>query len=347
MLKPENMKSRILMIYILLLVFCKFGFAQRIVVDRVNFSNIPIVNNEVQVNYDSQTVLKVGFLLARPVQEPWGSLPIKGEIKVFYYKDNQEVNIIDVVTFNKSNWDNSVYSNFIERDIFLPAYSVSVANPKIQVLTKWRYYKEGYPDPETTNGWTEWYSAGSITFALNPDRVPPSTFSGPNSTCGESVYTISNPYTVSLENATGVATLTALGNNQWKVTRIGNAVGTVYLRSTYQGKVFNYPIEVSSEMKGTIDGPVGIKQGWNDNYFYFKPEPGMDYTNVNWPVDSPHLITTQVDKFTFKISVPTNYPLMDKGRGDDVEIYIRSNGECGVMEKSRILRILPARPIKN
>jgi len=141
--------------------------------------------------------------------------------------------------------------------------------------------------------------------------------------------------------------LTSLGNNQWKVIRIGNAVGTVILRSTYEGKVFNYPIEVSSEMKGTIDGPVGIKQGWNDNYFYFKPEPGMDYTNVNWSVDSPHLITTQVDKYTFKISVPTNYPLMDKGRGDDVEIYIRSNGECGVMEKSRILRILPARPIKN
>ncbi|WP_312365426.1 hypothetical protein, partial [Sphingobacterium sp.] len=46
----------------------------------------------------------------------------------------------------------------------------------------------------------------------------------------EGVYTIFNPGSITLENATGVATLTALGNNQWKVSRIGNNSGFVTLK---------------------------------------------------------------------------------------------------------------------
>ncbi|WP_394678082.1 hypothetical protein [uncultured Sphingobacterium sp.] len=341
------MEIRRFFIAILFISLCNLGFGQRIRLESAGLTNVSFKGNVIFLKYNAPTAMRFYFMMSKPAIAPWSGLPVKGEAKLFYYKDNQEV-VLVTAPFTNADWPSGgTFSQMIQKDFTVPANTVTVSNPVVDVQARWRYYKEGYPDPETTNGWTEWYYASTRPFALNPDEIPASSFSGPNSTCGESVYTITNPYKVTLENAAGIATLTSLGNNQWKVIRIGNAVGTVILRSTYEGKVFNYPIEVSSEMKGTIDGPVGIKQGWNDNYFYFKPEPGMDYTNVNWSVDSPHLITTQVDKYTFKISVPTNYPLMDKGRGDDVEIYIRSNGECGVMEKSRILRILPARPIKN
>jgi hypothetical protein len=54
---------------------------------------------------------------------------------------------------------------------------------------------------------------------------------GPSSICSDGIYTIANPGTVTLENADGIATLTSLGNNQWKVTRTGNYAGFVKLKT--------------------------------------------------------------------------------------------------------------------
>jgi len=74
------------------------------------------------------------------------------------------------------------------------------------------------------------------------DIVYTPIFTGPSSICSEGIYTITSPGTISLENASGIATLTALGNNQWKVTRIGTASGIVKLRSTSNGKTFEKDI---------------------------------------------------------------------------------------------------------
>lgn len=317
------MKSRILTVSILLLIFCKFGFSQRIVVERVNFSNIPIVNNEVQVNYNFQTVLKVGFLLARPVQEPWGSLPIKGEIKVFYYKDNQEVNIIDVVPFDRSNWDNSVFSKFIERNIFLPANSVTLANPKIQVLTKWRYYKEGYPDPENTDGWTNWYNAGSITFALNPNSITPTTFSGPSSICGDGIYTLNTPYSISLINAEGKATLTPLGNNQWKVSRISNASGRIILRSASGFKNFDKDIVLGSPTSKDITN--GFEGNLSPGVIYdFELKSGFQMDSFDWSVIGGTIISGK-NSSTVKVKIDMN-PYQGL---NNFSISLNYTGECG------------------
>ncbi|MBB5648458.1 M12 family metallopeptidase [Pedobacter cryoconitis] len=55
--------------------------------------------------------------------------------------------------------------------------------------------------------------------------------SGPDQICTEGTFT-SSTGAVTIENASGIATLTSLGNNQWKVNRIGNANGKVKLNST-------------------------------------------------------------------------------------------------------------------
>ncbi|GEM_PF-351168 len=54
---------------------------------------------------------------------------------------------------------------------------------------------------------------------------------GASSICSDGTYTIVNPGTVTLENADGIATLAALGNNQWKVTRTGTNAGFVKLKT--------------------------------------------------------------------------------------------------------------------
>jgi len=60
----------------------------------------------------------------------------------------------------------------------------------------------------------------------------PSVIDGPSQVCTEGIYTIFNPGTATLEDASGIATLTALGNNQWKVTRVGNKAGFIKLKIT-------------------------------------------------------------------------------------------------------------------
>lgn len=60
----------------------------------------------------------------------------------------------------------------------------------------------------------------------------PTVIDGPSQICNEGTYNVFNPGTTTLEDASGIATLTPLGNNQWKVTRIGANAGVVKLKST-------------------------------------------------------------------------------------------------------------------
>nr|WP_199075249.1 M12 family metallopeptidase [Pedobacter sp. ASV19] len=55
--------------------------------------------------------------------------------------------------------------------------------------------------------------------------------SGPDQICSEGIFSTGSGI-ITISNASGVASLTSLGNNQWKVTRIGNANGRITLNST-------------------------------------------------------------------------------------------------------------------
>lgn len=170
--------------------------------------------------------------------------------------------------------------------------------------------------------------------------------SGPSQICGEGIYSLGGPEAASLENASGIATLSSLGNNRWKITRIGSAEGTVYLTSTSNGKTFKYPVKVGSYLLGTIGGTITTKQGRNNNLYGFTPAPGTNYTNITWETEFG-LITQQIDPYTFRIDVPVNFPLSDTFKGDDIYVTVRATGECGVMTLSKKVRVLPKTPIAN
>lgn len=93
------------------------------------------------------------------------------------------------------------------------------------------YASNGYM--QRKNGTTWGSQRDSISAG---DRVGLATLyggkiSGPTNICTDGTFTPSSG-TLSIDNASGIATLTNMGNNQWKVTRIGNANGMITLNST-------------------------------------------------------------------------------------------------------------------
>lgn len=103
--------------------------------------------------------------------------------------------------------------------------------------------------------------------------------SGPSQICTEGIYTFGGPEPVSLENATNIATLTSLGNNQYKVTRIGYQSGMVKLKSTTSGKIFEKDIIIGGGMQIVTNELISLQEV--DDGFKFKVLPG----NANYKYD--------------------------------------------------------------
>lgn len=96
--------------------------------------------------------------------------------------------------------------------------------------------------------------------------VVPSKITGPNQICDEGTYTITNPGTISLENATGIATLTELGNNQWKVTKTGSSSGEIKIVSTVGTQKYTKSIIVGTKPPQIINGAPTV---WSGNTYYY------------------------------------------------------------------------------
>lgn len=129
---------------------------------------------------------------------------------------------------------------------------------------------------------------------------------GPNSICTEEIYTV-NTGVVSLENASGIATLTHLGGNQYKITRIGSANAVINIKST----IGNY----SSTRKVNIGSPSPTISGgsptvWSGNEYFYSVQkndpnstidvlqaggPGMPYKVEKYGDSGIKLTTYHID----------------------------------------------------
>ncbi|MBE8719456.1 M57 family metalloprotease [Sphingobacterium pedocola] len=72
------------------------------------------------------------------------------------------------------------------------------------------------------------------------------TITGSGAVCSEETYTVVNGHTVILENGNGIATLTNLGGNQYKITRVGSANGKVTLKAIVGPKAANKIIDIGA-----------------------------------------------------------------------------------------------------
>ena len=149
---------------------------------------------------------------------------------------------------------------------------------------KFRYYKDGYPYPDDqSNGWTNWYYH---TKTYQTIAIVVTEFIGPEMICSEGTFNIANPGTITLENASGIATLTNLGGNTYKITRIGSSVGKVTLKSVTGSNTYTKEIKIgASSHLGTIK-TMPRKIIGPGTYSVEFVDSGNDFNNVIWSVSS-------------------------------------------------------------
>ncbi|MCS4168528.1 hypothetical protein [Sphingobacterium sp. BIGb0116] len=275
-----------LLVVVLLTILFNPGIAQIIKFGNLNYSHVPIVNGDVMINWGAPTPMKINITFTRPSIEPWVSKPIKGELVLFYDTNGNRYDLLST-TFTTSDWDaGSFVSHVINRDVTFPANVLNGFNGYLNVYAKYRYYRDKYPDPENTDGWTDWIAIpGYQRFALAPYTIPVTSFEGPEMICNEGIYTITNPYAISLVDAAGVATLTDMGQNKWKVTNVsgGGSAKTVKLRSTSSTKTFDKDIIIGGGYVTAVQGP---SSGHGGETFEFTMEY-IGQGTIKWKCNSP------------------------------------------------------------
>lgn len=148
-------------------------------------------------------------------------------------------------------------------------------------------------------------------------------FNGPSNICSEGTYTITSPGAITLENASGIATLTALGNNQWKVTRIGTSNGSVKLRSTSNGKTFDKDIVIGTPTP-TISGTSQINTVGEYGYIVSRNHPGSTIEYNLMLGGDVELIPVSDTQFTIKVVNPNT-----SGSTMAVKVRARETNSCG------------------
>lgn len=319
---------RILSIFALLIV-SKFALAQIVNLETVSFSFVPKENGVILLNHNQPTTMRASFTVSRILSGAsgtWPNLPIKAEIVLFVLSDVPNT-IIDVINVSTSDWYGPTHtiSKTIEKDIVIPAGAVTLAKPLTSIVARWRFYKEGYPSPYNTDGWTDYVDKKYTSMKLNPNTVPQTTFSGPNAVCSEGIYTITNPYTISLENASGIASLTSLGNNQWKVTRTGSATGLIRLISTFNGKAFSKEIKIGSynniiNLAGNTL-PGGINSGLSAEIY----DPSATYL---WEVTAGTIVSGQG---TANVVVKPDINRNSNGAPNNFGVKLSYTNSCGTL----------------
>ncbi|MBB1643040.1 hypothetical protein [Sphingobacterium sp. UME9] len=205
----------------------------------------------------------------------------------------------------------SIYSPYVKVDLTL--YKEYLKSGKLKT-----YYMSEYD--AVNRGWQNRLQASS-TRNITVIQVP--NFIGPNQICDEATYTIERPDVVTLENAAGIATLTSLGNNQWKVTRIGTANGPVKLRSTSSGKTFEKDIVIGSPTP-TISGTSQINTVGEYNYIVSRNAPGSTIEYNLMLGGDVELIPVSDAEFKIKVINPNT-----SGSNMIVKIRARETNSCG------------------
>lgn len=206
--------------------------------------------------------------------------------------------------------------------IYSPYRQVNVTIPKEYLLSgNLRTYFISPNDP-VANYW-----GYGISVAAKSSRkltvVNVANFIGPSQVCSEATYTIERPDAITLENATGIATLTALGNNQWKITRTGTANGVVKLRSTSNGKTFDKDIVLGIPVP-TISGTSQINTVGEYNYIVSRNAPGSTIEYNLMLGGDVELIPVSDTEFKIKVINPNT-----SGSNMIVKVRARETNSCG------------------
>lgn len=145
---------------------------------------------------------------------------------------------------------------------------------------------------------------------------------GPDAICTEGIYKAHYASAVTLENATGIATLTDLGNGQWKVTKTGN--GNVIIKATNGNKSTNKSIAIGSPTSKNLIDNSNTQKLQPNTVYYFQLEDGFIINSYNWSVIGGTIISGQSSSVVAIRTDPNPY------QGDNnFSITLEHTGTCG------------------
>jgi len=242
------------------------------------------------------------------------------------------VNYINYLELNREEWrptTGSMYSPYVKIDLSLPRQYLYSGKLRTMYMSEY---------DAVNRGWQNGLQANSTR---NITVIDVANFIGPDAICNEATYTIERPGTITLENASGIATLASLGNNQWKVTKTNSLGGVVVLKSQVGTKSFTKSIKIDpSYLDGIINGPVMIKQTDTDLNFVFEPSNNqVDFTDLIWSTNNPYVKVTKVNETTATLSFLPGFNIPSGQTNLNLEITASKSNSCGIISNSTIIKI--------
>lgn len=238
-------------------------------IDQFGVNNSVLQDGKIKVT-PSDTTFDLGLSIARP---GFFDRPVKLEAIVVFDTQFGEYDASDTIKFTNADFVGSAgISNRKEGILATILGNNNIGSLKV----KFRYYKDGYPFPDETDGWTSWlYHTKTYETIQDVDETE---FIGPSKICDEGIIEIVNPGTITFENISGLVTKTDLPNNQYKLTRIGSANGVVTVKSVVGANTYTKNISIGGlvtpgieSMTNLQDNPTGdrfVVQEGSGNYKY-------------------------------------------------------------------------------
>lgn len=285
---------KILHIFLLLTAFniC-YGQNGNVYITNFDVENSALSNGKIEFHsQEGDTTYNFRLVVGRTFPQPLPAISIK--VLPVFVNYGTEYAASDTIYLNQTDFDcfDGTSTSPIHKTFTLKSgKKEGTLKLKYQFLT----------DAPGYDGWTNWFYEPKEY--QSQQYKPDPAFSGPESICDEGVFTITNPGTVTLENADNIATLTNLGGNQYKVTRIGNASGVVILTSTVNNQSHTKEISVGVLKPKSIGG-VFTNLNWSNTYIYtvetVKEGEILDIEKNG----QASVVFNRIDNNTFSITTP-------------------------------------------
>lgn len=204
------------------------------------------------------------------------------------------------------------------------------------------YSSNGIMEKKNVQGWNGWISQRDSLSKGDIEGLAylygPKITDGPSFICNEGTYTV-NAGTVTLENATNIATLSSLGNNRYIVSRIGSTNGIVNLKSVFNGNAYTKNIVIGTPISPTsyIIGQASINapsQGYSLYSYQVDVVSGNTY---QWSVSGmPGVIITDQSNNSIILAIPRIIGSSSK----NINLSVKASNQCG---ESPFLLIRPSK----
>lgn len=223
---------------------------------------------------------------------------------------------------------------------------------KLELQYRFNYdHSSGLIPGVSQSGWLPYVFDGRSHFVSNKKYsfvmvYPSASIAGPSSISCEGTYIINNATSVTLENNNGLASLTKINNNTYKITRIYNlGVGTVQIKAINLGgeaKIMNVNIGIANVQ---LEGPLSLSTHYhanNEQEFELIPNPGESFTITRIIADRATTELERTGPYKFKMKIPGNwgFPPLSPHQDFLKITVIDETGECskGI---SKIITIHP------